>query len=115
MTEPPSGADRHSREATSRALLRQIWLRNRPTTMERIEVVESALEALAAGALDVARRDAARSEAHKLRGILGTYGFAEGSELAGEAEDLLDEAGAGPAARELSVRLADYARSLPET
>jgi HPt (histidine-containing phosphotransfer) domain-containing protein len=109
-----SEAGDESREDRSRELLRQVWLRNRPTTMERIEVVGSALGALANGDLDDARRDAALSEAHKLRGILGTYGFAEGSVLAGEAEDLLGDTGAGDGARELSVRLAEYARSLQQ-
>jgi HPt (histidine-containing phosphotransfer) domain-containing protein len=80
--------------------------------MERLAVVGSALDSLAAGGLDPARRDAALGEAHKLRGILGTYGFAEGSELATEAEDVLNGAGD---AHELAVRLADYARSLADT
>lgn len=106
-----TAAGDHSREDRSRELLRQVWLRNRTTTMERLEVVGSALESLAAGDLDSARRDAALSEAHKLRGILGTYGFAEGSVLAGEAEGLL--VGASDGAHELSVRLAAFARSLP--
>lgn len=107
-----SGTGGQSREDRARELLRELWLRNRSMTMERLDVVWSALEALAAGELDAARRDEALAEAHKLRGILGTYGFAEGSELATEAEDLLGGAGAG--AGELSVRLADYARSLPD-
>jgi len=80
--------------------------------MERLAVVSSALEALAAGTLDAQRRDAALSEAHKLRGILGTYGFAEGSELATQAEEVFQ--GEGGPAGELAVRLADYARSLPD-
>jgi two-component system, OmpR family, response regulator len=101
-----------SREDRTRELLRQVWLRNRATTMERLAVVGSALEALAGGALDAERRDAALSEAHKLRGILGTYGFAEGSELAAQAEEVFQ--GDGGVAGELSVRLARYARSLPD-
>src|SRR5919107_1617724 len=105
VTEPPG--EGQSREERSRELLRQVWLRNRSTTMERLAVVGSALEALGAGDLDAGRREAALAEAHKLRGILGTYGFAEGSELATEAEDMLG-AGAGAAAQELSVRLAHY-------
>jgi HPt (histidine-containing phosphotransfer) domain-containing protein len=111
VTEPGE-----SREDRSRELLRQIWIRNRPTTLERLEVVGLALEALASGDLDAARRDAALSEAHKLRGILGTYGFADGSELAAEAEELLAGAGAGAGggAGEVSVRLAAFTRSLPE-
>ena len=100
----------------TRELLREVWLRNRPTTMERLEIVSSALEALAAGHLDAARRDTGLSEAHKLRGILGTYGFAEGSELAGEAEELFQGAGAGAtgAAGALAARLATYTRTLPD-
>ena len=108
-----TGPGGQSREDRSRELLRQVWLRNRSTTMERLAVVGSALDALAAGTLDAERLDAALSEAHKLRGILGTYGFAEGSELATEAEALLQGDGGG--AGDLAVRLADYARSLPGT
>lgn len=103
-----------TREERSREILRQIWLRNRPTTMERLDVVGSALAALAAGELDASRRETALSEAHKLRGILGTYGFAEGSVLAAEAEDLFHGSDAGAGADDLSERLADYARSLPD-
>jgi HPt (histidine-containing phosphotransfer) domain-containing protein len=105
VTEPPgpsgpvSGKDGQSRQERSRELLRQVWLRNRPTTMER---------------LDAGRRDAALSEAHKLRGILGTYGFAEGSELATEAEALFQGAGGEDAAHGLCLRLADYTATLPE-
>jgi HPt (histidine-containing phosphotransfer) domain-containing protein len=109
VTGGPAGA---SREEQSRQLMRQVFLRNRPTTMERLAVVGSALTALAADTCDHERRVAAMGEAHKLKGILGTYGFAEGSVLAGEAEDLL-EAGAG-AAQDLADRLAAYASSLPE-
>lgn len=114
VTEPPGLGGDQSREDRSRQMLRQVWLRNRATTMERLAVVGSALEALAAGDLHADQRDVALGEAHKLRGILGTYGFAEGSELATEAEDLFHGAGAGDAAHQLSVRLADYARSLPD-
>jgi HPt (histidine-containing phosphotransfer) domain-containing protein len=109
VTEPGE-----SREDRSRELLRQIWIRNRPTTLERLSVVHSALEALAAGELDADRRQMAAGEAHKLRGILGTYGFADGSELAAEAEELLDGADAGGGAGEVSERLAAFTRSLPE-
>lgn len=39
--------------------------------------------------LEPAEIEAARVEAHKLRGLLGTIGLPEGSERAGEVEDLL--------------------------
>jgi HPt (histidine-containing phosphotransfer) domain-containing protein len=105
---------RQSREDRSRDMLRQIWLRNRVTTMERLAVVGSALADLSAGVLDADRRQAALAEAHKLRGILGTYGFAEGSVLAGEAEDALGADGPGGLAEDLAARLGAYARSLPD-
>jgi hypothetical protein len=63
-----------SREDRSREFLRQVWLRNRATTMERLAVVDAALEAL--------------------------------------AEEVFQ--GDGGDAGELAVRLADYARSLPD-
>ena len=105
-----TGPEEKSREEQSRELLKQIWLRNRSTTMERLSVVESALADLSAGALAPDRREAALGEAHKLRGILGTYGFDEGSVLAGEAEAALQ---AGEPAPDLSARVGAYARSLP--
>ena len=107
-----TGPEERSREARSQELLRQIWLRNRSTTLERLSVVEAALTALSAGDLAPDRRDAALGEAHKLRGILGTYGFDEGSVLAGEAEKALQ---GGAPAPDLSERLGAYARSLPDS
>jgi hypothetical protein len=107
-----TGADDQSREERSRELLRQIWLKNRSITLERLSVVEAALTALAAGALEPDRREVAVGEAHKLRGILGTYGFGQGSVLAGEAEDALI---AGEPAPGLSQRLGTYARELADT
>jgi HPt (histidine-containing phosphotransfer) domain-containing protein len=103
-----------SKQDRARDLVRMVWLRNRSTTMERLAVVESALDALAAGELDAEGRAEAKSEAHKLRGILGTYGFAEGSVLAGEAEDLLEGTAGEGAAGELASRLGTFALTLPD-
>jgi HPt (histidine-containing phosphotransfer) domain-containing protein len=101
-------------EDLARNVMRQLWLRNRPTTLERLAVVQRAVEALAAGVLGGDERETARSEAHKLRGILGTYGFAEGSVVAGEAEEMLVEEVDPGGATDLGVRLADYGRTLAE-
>lgn len=64
--------------------LRAFWLQRRTTILERIAAVEAALHddetvSIATGL----------TEAHNLRGLLGTLGFAEGSVIAGRAEDLL--------------------------
>ena len=50
----------------------------------------------ARGALDAATAEAARREAHKLTGSLGTFGIPEGTERA-RALELALEDGAGPA------------------
>ncbi len=109
------GASEDAREARSRELVRQIWLRNRTTTLERLSVIESAVAALAEGDLDPDRRATAVGEAHKLRGILGTYGFHEGSVLAEEAEGMLEGDSDAEGARSLSTRLGAYARTLEES
>ena len=103
-------------EESVRRMVRDLWARNRAVTLERLSTVRAALDRLAAGELDQAARDDARSEAHKLLGILGTYGFADASVVAGDAEDFLtrdvdvDVAGAADLAR----RLAECAAELEE-
>ena len=108
------GGSGPSREDRARALLRELWLRNRSTTLERLAVVGSALTALAGGALDAETRLTALGEAHKLRGILGTYGFDEGSVLAEHAERALEGTDSADAESlgDLAETLADYARTL---
>jgi len=96
----------------ARAMIRTLWLRNRGLTMERFALVQAAVDQFAAGSLEAEAREKARSEAHKLRGILGTYGFAEGSVVAGEAEDLLGHDIDPGGAADLGARLAAYGRTL---
>lgn len=99
-------------EESVRRMVRDLWLRNRPVTLERLAVVQAALDRLARGGLDDDERERARTEAHKLRGILGTYGFEGASEVVGDAEDLLGgDADAGGAA-EVGTRLDGCARDL---
>jgi HPt (histidine-containing phosphotransfer) domain-containing protein len=64
--------------------------------MARIETIERAVAALRVGALDPATAEAARREAHKLTGSLGTFGIPEGTRRA-RALELALEDGAGPA------------------
>lgn len=96
-------------------VLRQLWLRNRDLTISRLEHVREALDRLARGELSETDREKARGEAHRLRGILGTYGFPEGSVLAGDAEDVLadgDHRTTPSQAAELGARLGDYGATL---
>lgn len=56
---------------------------------DRLTVLEQAVIALQQGNLGDELRQKAEQEAHKLAGALGTFGFAEGSQLAKEIEQLL--------------------------
>ena len=90
--------------------LNQLWARFLPQTRERVSILESAAEAAAAQQLSIDRQQAARSAAHKLAGVLGTFGLAEGTDLARELESLYSpEKSLDPAA---SARLASIAARL---
>ena len=71
--------------ALSQAIDR-LWVRFLPEIKERIAVLQAAAEALAAGALTASRREAAYAAAHKLAGVLGTFGLTRGTVLARELE-----------------------------
>jgi HPt (histidine-containing phosphotransfer) domain-containing protein len=65
-----------------------LWAKNRPTMLERVEVLRATFTALADDAADV-DLGAARDAAHKLAGSLGMYGFPRSSELAMRVEHAL--------------------------
>lgn len=69
-------------------VLNQLWMKFLPQMEERVDVLRKAVRALSAGNLDAAQKDAAASAAHKLAGVLGTFGLSEGTNLAREAEVL---------------------------
>lgn len=81
MSEPAN------RVATSLAAL---WDKFRDGIFRRVDVLDDAAVALLEGSLDDAGRRAAEREAHKLAGSVGTFGFAEASRLAREAELMLE-------------------------
>jgi HPt (histidine-containing phosphotransfer) domain-containing protein len=101
-------------EDAARRMVRELWLKHRSLTLERLAVVQSALDQLVAGSLAPDARVEALSEAHKLRGILGTYGFADGSDVVAEAEEVLGQPGDTGAAVGVSARLAACVRSLAD-
>ena len=101
-------------EDAARRMVRELWLKHRSLTLERLAVVQAALDQLVAGGLAADARAEALSEAHKLRGILGTYGFADGSEMVAEAEAVLGQAGDPGAAAGVRARLAACIRSLAD-
>lgn len=66
-----------------------LWDRFRDTVVARVQAVEEAAAALRAGGLEEELLRRAEREAHKLSGAAGTFGFAEGSRLAKEVEEIL--------------------------
>jgi HPt (histidine-containing phosphotransfer) domain-containing protein len=100
-------------EEAVRGMIRELWLRNRPVALERLAVVRAAVDELAGGReLAADTRQVARSEAHKLHGVLGSYGFSEGSAVLGEAEALLQDGADPDLAADLGARLAACAVTL---
>jgi CheY-like chemotaxis protein len=71
------------------AALAALWEKFRDGTFRRVAVLDEAALALREGRLDVEMRRAAEREAHKLAGAAGTFGFAEATRLAREAELML--------------------------
>jgi len=80
MAEGTDSADAWQRQ------LADLWQRRRPAIIERIENLE---RLAATPGSDAAQIEEGRTEAHKLRGLLGTIGLPAGSDAAGEVEDLL--------------------------
>jgi DNA-binding response OmpR family regulator len=76
--------------AAIRATIAQAWETHRETMQERLQILETMVTAVQGGHLHPDLQQQGRSQAHKLAGSLGCYGFAEGSRIARELERLLD-------------------------
>jgi HPt (histidine-containing phosphotransfer) domain-containing protein len=68
------------------AALDQLWIRFLPEIEERSAVLATAASAAAEGRLTATDREAAHAAAHKLAGVLGTFGLTRGTVLARELE-----------------------------
>lgn len=101
MSDPPETQSLQS-------VVADLWRRSRPAVLARIAVLQDA----AVGPPTPERHAAARAEAHKLVGLLGSYGIAEGSELARVAEQQL--AGERPFDGAALASTADRLRELAE-
>jgi HPt (histidine-containing phosphotransfer) domain-containing protein len=64
----------------------RLWAQFLPQMRERVAMLEGAAAALKAGTLSISQREAANSAAHKLAGVLGSFGLTRGTILAREAE-----------------------------
>jgi HPt (histidine-containing phosphotransfer) domain-containing protein len=70
-------------------LLATLWARSRETIGDRLDVLRSTHRALSANGNDKRARRAGADAAHKLAGILGTFGLPDGTNLARKAEVML--------------------------
>jgi HPt (histidine-containing phosphotransfer) domain-containing protein len=90
--------------------MNRLWTKFLPQMVERVTILQKAAESAAKGTLGAAEQQTASSEAHKLAGVLGTFGLQEGTELAREAENLYSGPLDGSAA--ISARLTEIAEQL---
>jgi HPt (histidine-containing phosphotransfer) domain-containing protein len=98
----------HVTQPELNAALDRLWRQYLPQMEERVAAVEAAGRSLSAGALSDDQRDEARSAAHKLAGVLGTFGLNKGTILAREAEMLCS----GDADPDSAARLTQIAAQL---
>jgi len=70
-------------------LLQALWVKNYPILTERLKLIRAAKNKVDSGYLDDAVRKDGEEAAHKLAGILGTFGLPQGSVLASKIESLL--------------------------
>ena len=104
-----SDVEEGGRNALEKAIHR-MWGQFLPDLQERVALMESAARALTAGSCTPQQLEEAYFAAHKLAGVLGTFGLMEGTKLAREAENLY-AAGAERTAQE-SARLESIAAQL---
>lgn len=89
-----------------------LWRKFLPEIRARVAILESAAQALASNALSAAQREEAAGAAHKLAGVLGTFGLAHGTIVARELEQLYGS-GDGPSP-ETAAQMAKELRELIE-
>ena len=105
-----TGGEKPSAENVEDALSK-VWDQAYPVTIQRIDSIEGAATELAREHPDPARVDAGRTDAHKLAGVLGTFGLDRGTQLAKGLEARL-QGQAGPAAAREAHRMAVELRGL---
>jgi Hpt domain-containing protein len=84
---------------TFQVALDGVWQRFYPSIVERVRRVEDGAAALAGGASAEERVALGRAEAHRLAGLLGTFGLPRGSELARSLERTFEEGAGGSGAQ----------------
>jgi HPt (histidine-containing phosphotransfer) domain-containing protein len=86
-TESPKSGPNHA--ASMADGLARLWIKFQPEIEKRMALIETAVSALDSQTLTPQEREEAHAAAHKLAGILGTFGLHRGTDLARQAELLL--------------------------
>lgn len=73
-------------EPALEAALNRLWTKYLPQIEERVATLEAAAAGLSDGTLTLDEQESASATAHKLAGVLGTFGLHDGTILAREAE-----------------------------
>ncbi len=72
------------------ALLSSLWLKSKPVMTSRVALLRGASETIrSTGGLPAEQYDANISAAHNLAGVLGTFGFQDGTDAARMLESIL--------------------------
>jgi HPt (histidine-containing phosphotransfer) domain-containing protein len=100
MTDPPE-------QDQFRDAMAAIWTRSRSKLLERQATIAQAVSELDSHPGDLELRESARTEAHKLAGLLGTLGLPSGTDLARAIEHRLDPGAPPPDIAELHRLAAD--------
>ena len=87
-----------------------MWVQFLPQMRERVGLLEAAATAFSADQLSFAQHQEANAAAHKLAGVLGTFGLTRGTVLARELEIMYSREG-GPD-RSFAKRLSTVAAEL---
>jgi HPt (histidine-containing phosphotransfer) domain-containing protein len=90
--------------------LDQMWSRFLSEIGKRLSVLDAAVAALGEGRRSPEIQEAAHQAAHKLAGILGTFGLPDGTELARQAEHLLEKDVPADAVADLAAWVAELRR-----
>jgi HPt (histidine-containing phosphotransfer) domain-containing protein len=75
---------------TPPVVLGAIWAEHEATTLDRVALLEDAVERLIAGDLPEHEREQARNAAHMLAGSVGMFGFERSSAAAHALEEALE-------------------------
>ena len=87
-----------------------LWARFQPEICSRVAILEAAAASATTQTLGKTEREAAAAAAHKLAGVLGTFGLTRGTELARQME--LAFAGRVTPGTEAGTQLASIAAEL---